>query len=85
MAKCNYCEKNMEDNATISCDYNQAKIDGKIYERNYWHHDIGNRCHDCNIVNGNYHHFGCDMEECPKCKMQFAFCGCIKKNLINKK
>lgn len=34
------------------------------------------RCHDCHCVMGEYHHPGCDMEECPKCHHQLIGCGC---------
>ncbi len=34
------------------------------------------KCHDCNVTKGNFHHRGCDMERCPKCKGQLISCGC---------
>jgi len=48
-------------------------------ERNTDYFDDNERCHDCGIVNkkGNYHHLGCDMERCPKCKGQLISCGCF--------
>jgi hypothetical protein len=33
------------------------------------------RCHDCGALPGNYHHPGCDWEECPNCHGQMLFCG----------
>ena len=38
----------------------------------------GSTCHDCATVKkpGNFHHIGCDMERCPACGGQFAFCDC---------
>jgi len=33
-------------------------------------------CHDCNAMPGQYHHPGCDMEECPKCGNQLLMCDC---------
>ena len=33
-------------------------------------------CHDCAAGKGELHEFGCDMETCPRCGDQFAFCGC---------
>ena len=35
-------------------------------------------CHDCAAGKGVLHEFGCDMEECPRCGGQFAFCGCYQ-------
>lgn len=34
------------------------------------------RCHDCNAKWGEYHHPGCDMEECPICHGQLISCNC---------
>lgn len=39
--------------------------------------DSNQRCHDCNIQVGGYHHPGCDMEECPRCHGQLISCGCL--------
>ena len=33
-------------------------------------------CHDCGAVEGQYHHFGCDMERCPFCGRQLISCHC---------
>lgn len=33
-------------------------------------------CHDCNVTKGQYHHLGCDMEECPRCGGQLISCDC---------
>jgi len=35
------------------------------------------RCHDCGIKAGGYHHPGCDMEICPRCLGQLISCGCL--------
>jgi hypothetical protein len=36
-------------------------------------------CHDCNVVRDQFHHLGCDMEQCPKCSGQLLSCGCGDK------
>lgn len=33
-------------------------------------------CGDCNVKYGQIHVFGCDWEQCPKCKGQALGCGC---------
>jgi hypothetical protein len=35
----------------------------------------GARCHDCRCTEGNFHHPGCDVEECPVCHGQLISCG----------
>jgi hypothetical protein len=42
-----------------------------------------NPCHDCNAIRGQYHCFGCDVEQCPRCKNQFLGCGCKLKKDYN--
>jgi phosphoribosyl 1,2-cyclic phosphodiesterase len=56
----------------------KIQINGKTYERDTEYFDRNTRCHDCGIENkkGNCHHYGCDMERCPKCKGQLISCAC---------
>lgn len=35
------------------------------------------RCPDCNVASGGYHHPGCDNEECPNCHLQLLSCSCL--------
>jgi hypothetical protein len=39
--------------------------------------DSQRTCHDCAAVEGQYHVFGCDVEECPRCYRQLISCGCV--------
>lgn len=41
-----------------------------------WGRD-GGRCHDCGAKVGQYHHPGCDVEECPGCGGQLIGCECL--------
>jgi len=34
-------------------------------------------CHDCGADAGEYHHPGCDSEECPRCQGQYLTCSCV--------
>lgn len=76
MVKCKDCKKEMAKVKT--CIYEYICLNNKIYLRNTKYYDINKRCHDCGILNqkGNIHHFGCDMERCPKCKGQLISCDC---------
>lgn len=88
MAKCYDCKKEMTKSKSCSNKFRCIKIDGKAYPRNTTEFDYNTNCHDCGIENktGNIHHFGCDMETCPKCKGQLISCNCRKEAIgVNEK
>jgi hypothetical protein len=33
-------------------------------------------CHDCSVIAGQIHVFGCDVERCPVCGGQLIYCEC---------
>lgn len=80
MAKCEYCGQEMP--GAKGCTFGRFELEGgKIVRRQKvgdegWYKK-GQRCGDCDALFGNYHHFGCDMETCPACGGQAAFCGCV--------
>lgn len=46
---------------------------GKILD---WREISKEPCHDCAAIRGQYHCFGCDVEQCPRCNGQYLGCGC---------
>lgn len=78
MAKCNYCMKDMLE--VNDCSWNRFVEfpDGKKLESVPYVCRKGNyKCRDCGVLPGKYHHPGCDMEICPKCKGQLISCRCF--------
>jgi hypothetical protein len=82
MVMCEDCGEEMH--GSKSCTIKYILIDEKKYKRDTSYYDMNKTCHDCGIINkkGNIHHFGCDMERCPKCKGQLLSCDCKNKKLI---
>jgi hypothetical protein len=76
MAICEDCRQEML--KAESCSKKTIEFEGEKYQRDTNYYDVNKRCHDCGIVNqkGNVHHFGCDIERCPKCENQLLSCGC---------
>ncbi len=62
-------------------------IRGSTYERVRYgseHDDWGadrHGCHDCRVIKGQIHVWGCDGEECPKCGGQLISCDCEPERL----
>ena len=84
MSKCIECNREMTQ--TEQCNHPFIKLGFTTVRRDTSYYDIGEKCHDCGIVNksGNLHHLGCDMELCPICNGQLISCGCWEKlGLLN--
>lgn len=77
MAKCNNCEQEMK--IAKTCLIEKFSITRLKYgqgdEVKYITKESHPTCHDCNVEWGGYHHFGCDMENCPICGEQLIGCG----------
>jgi hypothetical protein len=83
MSRCQWCDQEMSDPATVTCTANTEIEfpDGETLPASTFHFDEpSGRCHDCNIVHGGHHHPGCDVERCPRCSRQLISCGCLSQD-----
>ena len=76
MAICQWCKQEM--NSADGCtgnNFNKTPLEG--LQPIPCSLDGRERCHDCNVLAGQFHHPGCDNEECPQCGGQIISCGCL--------
>lgn len=81
-AVCKVCGKDMM--KAKGCSIAKIHVGGKVYGRikvgDPGDFDEGapsnTRCHDCNALFGQLHHWGCDAERCPACRHQLVSCDC---------
>ena len=89
--KCYWCKKEL-DGPSLTCANETICIDGVRYDRirygwEHWREGdpwAGNveqehkreYCSDCGVALGALHHFCCDNEQCPRCKVALLGCDC---------
>jgi len=82
MVKCRDCGREMM--SARGCNCGKIVINGQLYQRDTKYSDVNKRCHDCGRINKPryFHHFGCDIERCPRCKRQLIACNCKKQYVL---
>ena len=75
--ECQYCRCEMTEDSTVTCEANAVVEYPNGMKLHSLHHDEEQRCGDCNVAQGGFHHPGCDMERCPNCHGQLIGCGCM--------
>lgn len=84
MSKCHWCNQEMTSKESTTCTFPRATnvITMEVRDRlpylpEGWTEELDQRCHDCGVRVGGYHHPGCDMEICPFCGGQLLACPCV--------
>jgi hypothetical protein len=82
MAICTWCTQEML--VASSCSVEVLHQSGEACSlprfgeelRSWWRPCPGQRCGDCGVLPGGFHHLGCDVAECPSCGGQLLGCEC---------
>ena len=66
----------------ISCVVNALHVNGRRVDMIAYGNEPGprmsaDRCGDCGVFRGGWHHPGCDLQRCPACRGQLLSCGCL--------
>lgn len=77
---CSRCNNDIQFSSTCICSkvvYNDKTFMPVKFgeEKNTDFSDI-ERCNDCNVIKGAFHHNWCEAEECPKCGNPMLICKC---------
>ena len=79
MARCSWCGAEMA--TARSCSVYVFHLDGRRLDLLAYGLEPGwrsgpDRCGDCGVDRGGWHHPGCDIQRCPACGGQLLSCGC---------
>jgi len=74
LAVCSLCGK--ETAGAFSCIRSEIRIGEESYEPVPYESAGRSRCPGCNVAPGGFHHVGCGMEICPKCRHRWIQCRC---------
>ena len=76
MALCQDCNQEML--TSPGCTVDALIIHRERFDRVRIRRPVGpaGRCGDCGAQRGGFHHLGCDLEPCPRCRRQLLSCGC---------
>lgn len=79
MAACTWCHGEMT--TALSCTVDAFHRNGRRFDMTPFGDEPGrrtrnDRCGDCGVIRGGWHHPGCDVQRCPACRGQLRSCGC---------
>jgi hypothetical protein len=78
MAACDHCKLDMKLSATRTCVEVPVVSKRAGSKPPLPYAGDRERCHDCNVERGGFHHPGCDDEKCPHCGQQVISCLCTE-------